>query len=57
MFAPPLGVEEDPVTGSLNADLAVIKWKKLRGYYRDLDRELHSSYTTDGNTLINKDRA
>ncbi|MBW4092601.1 MAG: ThiF family adenylyltransferase [Proteobacteria bacterium] len=42
---------------SLNADLAVIKWKKLRGYYRDLDKELHSSYTTDGNTLINKDRA
>jgi len=42
---------------SLNADFAVIKWKKLRGYYRDLDRELHSSYTTDGNALINKDRA
>ena len=42
---------------SLNADFAVIKWKKLRGYYRDLDRELHSSYTTDGNALTNKDRA
>jgi hypothetical protein len=41
---------------SLNADLAVIKWKKIRGYYRDLDRELHSSYTTDGNALVNKDR-
>jgi hypothetical protein len=41
---------------SLNADLAVIRWKKLRGYYRDLDRELHSSYTTDGNALVNKDR-
>ncbi len=42
---------------SLNADLAVIKWKKLRGYYRDLENELHSSYTTDGNLLLNSDRA
>lgn len=42
---------------SLNADLAVIKWKKLRGYYRDLEKELHSSYTTDGNMLVNCDRA
>jgi hypothetical protein len=42
---------------SLNADLAVIKWKKLRGYYRDLENELHMSYTTDGNMLLNIDRA
>jgi len=42
---------------SLNADLAVIKWKKLRGYYRDLEKELHSSYTTDGNLLLNSDSA
>ena len=42
---------------SLNADLAVIKWKKLRSYYRDLERELHCSYTTDGNLLLNSDRA
>ena len=42
---------------SLNADLAVIKWKKLRGYYRDLENELHCSYTTDGNLLLNRDRA
>jgi hypothetical protein len=41
---------------SLNADLAVIKWKKLRGYYRDLEKELHCSYTTDGNLLLNRDR-
>jgi uncharacterized protein DUF6791 len=38
---------------SLNADLAVIKWKKIRGYYRDLEREFHCSYTTDGNMLLN----
>lgn len=38
---------------ALNAILAVIKWKKLRGFYSDLERELHCSYTTDGNLLVN----
>lgn len=38
---------------ALNAVLAVIKWKKLRGFYCDLERELHCSYTTDGNLLVN----
>jgi hypothetical protein len=42
---------------SLNADLAVIRWKRLRGYYRDLENELSCSYTTDGNLLVNRDRA
>jgi hypothetical protein len=42
---------------SLNADLAVIRWKRLRGYYRDLENELHTSYTTDGNMLLNCDPA
>lgn len=40
---------------ALNASLAVIKWKKLRGFYRDLEREHHSTYTTDGNMLLNGD--
>jgi hypothetical protein len=40
---------------ALNAVLAVIKWKKLRGFYRDLEREHHCTYTTDGNSLINGD--
>lgn len=40
---------------ALNAVLAVIKWKKLRGFYRDLEREHHCSYTTDGNLLLNTD--
>jgi len=40
---------------ALNAVLAVIKWKKLRGFYRDLEQEYHSSYTTDGNLLLNGD--
>jgi hypothetical protein len=41
---------------SLNAALAVIKWKKIRGFYRDLEREHHSTYTTDGNMLLNGDQ-
>lgn len=42
---------------ALNAVLAVIKWKKLRGFYRDLEGEHHCTYTTDGNSLINGDLA
>ena len=40
---------------ALNAAYAVVKWKKMRGFYRDLEREGHSTYTTDGNMLINSD--
>jgi hypothetical protein len=40
---------------ALNATLAVIKWKKIRGVYRDLDLEHHCTYTTDGNMLLNGD--
>ena len=40
---------------ALNAALAVIKWKKLRGFYRDLEREIHSLYTTDGNHIDNSE--
>ncbi|NEG69001.1 ThiF family adenylyltransferase (plasmid) [Pantoea agglomerans] len=39
----------------LNAALAVIKWKKLLGFYRDLENEHNCSYTTDGNMLLNGD--
>jgi hypothetical protein len=41
---------------ALNAALAVIKWKKLCGFYRDLEREHNSTYTIDGNHLTNVDR-
>lgn len=41
---------------ALNAVLAVIKWKKLKGFYRDLEREHHCTYTTDGNLLLNGDQ-
>ena len=39
---------------ALNATLAVIKWKKLRGFYNDLGKELDSMYVLDGNRLINR---
>lgn len=42
---------------AFNAVLAVIKWKKTRGFYRDLEREHHCTYTTDGNLLLNGDQA
>jgi len=41
---------------ALNATLAVIKWKKLCGFYADLDREHHCLYTIDGNHMTNEDR-
>ncbi|WAJ37867.1 ThiF family adenylyltransferase [Pseudomonas sp. GOM7] len=42
---------------ALNACLAVVKWKKLRGFYRDLESEHHSTYTTDGSMLLNGDQS
>ena len=41
---------------ALNAVLAVIKWKKLFGFYHDLEGEHHATYTLDGNTLINEEQ-
>jgi hypothetical protein len=42
---------------ALNASLAVIKWKKLYGFYGDVKKEFHSTYTVDGNLLLSEDRA
>lgn len=41
---------------ALNAALAVIKWKKLYGFYSDLEHEYSSSYTIDGNHMLNEDQ-
>ena len=41
---------------ALNAVLAVIKWKKLFGFYRDLEQEHFSAYTLDGNSIVNEDK-
>lgn len=42
---------------ALNAALAVIRWKKHCGFYRDLEGEHHTLYTVDGNHLLNEDSA
>jgi tRNA A37 threonylcarbamoyladenosine dehydratase len=42
---------------ALNAALAVVKWKKLFGFYADLEREHNSLYLISGNTLINGDES
>jgi hypothetical protein len=41
---------------AFNAAAAVIKWKKLMGFYNDLEVEHHSIYTIDTNELINGDQ-
>jgi len=41
---------------ALNATLAVIKWKKLFGFYADLEQEHFSTYTIDGNATTNEDQ-
>ena len=39
---------------ALNAALAVVKWKKFRGFYLDIQNEAQSYYQIDGNCLINE---
>lgn len=41
----------------LNAALAVIRWKKLVGFYADLEHEHDSTYTIDVNLLTSDDHA
>jgi len=40
---------------ALNAVLAVIRWKKMRGFYFDLKYERFNSYTIGSNMLLNED--
>lgn len=40
---------------ALNALLAVMKWKKLNGFYQDLKEEHHTTYTINTSQLINED--
>jgi hypothetical protein len=40
----------------LNAALAVVKWKKMCGFYADIEREHSILYTIDGNHLLNEDQ-
>jgi len=41
---------------ALNAALAVIKWKKLYGFYRDYENAYNSTYTIDSEMLISEDK-
>jgi hypothetical protein len=41
---------------ALTAALAVIKWKKLFGFYHDCSQEFFSTYTIDCNMLLSEDR-
>lgn len=42
---------------ALNAALAVIKWKKIFGFYDDYENEHNSKYLINNNCIINKDHA
>jgi len=39
----------------LNAALAVIKWKKLCGFYQDLEREYNCTYSINVNQLLSNE--
>ena len=39
----------------LNAALAVIKWKKLCGFYQDLKKEHHCAYAINLNQLVSNE--
>lgn len=41
---------------ALNAAMAVIKWKKLFGFYRDMKSEHHSQFHIATNNLINENK-
>ena len=40
---------------ALNAAMAVIKWKKLYGFYQDLENEFHSVYSLNVNQLTSEE--
>lgn len=41
----------------MNAAMAVVKWKKLAGFYQDLEQERHCSYSINVAQLLNEDAA
>jgi tRNA A37 threonylcarbamoyladenosine dehydratase len=42
---------------ALNAVMAVMKWKKMTGFYQDLEQEHHSTYSLNVAQLLNEDLA
>jgi hypothetical protein len=41
---------------ALNAVFAVIKWKKLCGFYQDIPQEYHSAYSINDSNLVNDEK-
>jgi len=41
---------------ALNAALAVVRWKKTCGFYKDFEKEFFCAYSVNGNILINEDK-
>lgn len=41
----------------INAAMAVIQWKQLCGFYRDIEHELHSVFRVSDNHIISEDAA
>jgi hypothetical protein len=39
----------------INAALAVLKWKKLLGFYADFEHEHHTTFSIDGGLLLNEE--
>lgn len=46
---------QTPELNMLNATMAVIKWKKLFGFYEDLENEFESKFTLRTNDLLNEE--
>ncbi|MFZ0774021.1 MAG: hypothetical protein WCA49_07370 [Candidatus Sulfotelmatobacter sp.] len=42
---------------ALNAALAIVRWKKLLGFYHDLEKEHNSTYSIDCNLLTTDEKA
>lgn len=40
---------------ALNASLAVVRWKKLFGFYNDLEHEHQCTYAVDANSVLNEE--
>lgn len=60
-FAPAVGMREYSTNiqvadlNALNATLAVMKWKKIFGFYADLNEEHHTTFVIETNKLSNED--
>jgi hypothetical protein len=42
---------------AMNAAQAVIKWKKIAGFYQDVENEHHSIYSINDNHVVNVDNS